>query len=132
MENASARRDVLVAGWTEPRGSRPFFGSLLLVERDPRGGLHYIGQVRSGFRDGDIGRIWSRLQALRTRRPAFLDPIIPQARWIKPGLEILVTSRGWTRVGTLRHPLFAGMREDRREASHTRVADKAARTTRHD
>ena len=132
MESGSARRNTLVAGWTEPRGSRPFFGSLVLAERDPRGGLRYIGQVRSGFSDGDIGTIWRRLQALRTRRPAFIEPTIAHVHWIKPGLEILVTARGWTRAGTLRHPAFAGIREDRREASHTRITDKAARATRHD
>ena len=132
MENASTRRDVFVAGWTEPRGSRPFFGSLLLAEHDSRGGLRYIGQLRSGFRDADIGKIWSRLQALRTRRPQFTPPSNVDAHWIKPGLEIVVSSRGLTRLGTLRHPTFVGMREDRREASHTRLTDKAALTTRHD
>jgi len=35
----------IVGGWTEPRGSRPFFGSLLLGLNDEQGELRYVGRV---------------------------------------------------------------------------------------
>ena len=78
MENASARRDVLVAGWTEPRGSRPFFGSLLLVERDPR--------------PDEIGHGTAELDALIVgivRDGRDLDLKDPQSR-LRPGDKLLV------------------------------------------
>ena len=39
----------IVGGWTEPRGSRPFFGSLLVGITDEQGELRYVGRVASGF-----------------------------------------------------------------------------------
>ena len=47
----------LVGGWTEPRGSRPFFGSLLLANPDDQDELRYVGRVASGFTDAQLGLV---------------------------------------------------------------------------
>jgi bifunctional non-homologous end joining protein LigD len=38
-------RFALVVGWTDPEGSRPFLGALLLAYYDTRGRLVYAGRV---------------------------------------------------------------------------------------
>ena len=58
----------IIGGWTEPRGSRPFFGSLLLGVPDEQGELRYVGRVSSGFMDAQLGLIWKQLRALLTPR----------------------------------------------------------------
>ena len=58
------RRQVcVIGGWTDPRGSRPFFGALLLGVYDEAGRLQYIGHSGAGFTDAELGRVWKRLRA---------------------------------------------------------------------
>ena len=49
-------------GWTDPEGSRPWLGALLLGYYDPDGRLIYAGRV--GY--VELGRLWRRLQPLST------------------------------------------------------------------
>ena len=58
------RQACVIGGWTEPRGSRPFFGALLLGVYDDSGRLQYIGHSGAGFTDAELGRVWKRLRAL--------------------------------------------------------------------
>jgi hypothetical protein len=43
------REEFVVIGWTDPEGSRPFIGALLLAYYDPDGRLIYAGRVGSGM-----------------------------------------------------------------------------------
>ena len=56
------RQACVIGGWTDPRGSRPFFGALLLGVYDDDGRLQYIGHSGAGFTDAELGRVWKRLQ----------------------------------------------------------------------
>src|SRR5690242_21860788 len=42
------RQEVVIAGFTAPRRTRPFFGALALAVRE-NGGWRYIGHVGTGF-----------------------------------------------------------------------------------
>jgi ATP-dependent DNA ligase len=53
-----------VVGWTDPEGSRPWLGALLLAYYDPDGRLVYAGRVGTGIDQTELGRLWRRLQAL--------------------------------------------------------------------
>jgi bifunctional non-homologous end joining protein LigD len=108
------RKTVVVGGWTEPRGSRPFFESLLLGVYDEHGHLEYVGQTRAGFTDADLGRAWKRLHALKARtNPFHAAPRTTRpAHWVKPSLVVDVRFTGWTTGGKLRHASFAGLRDD--------------------
>jgi bifunctional non-homologous end joining protein LigD len=102
---------TIVGGWTEPRGSRPFFGSLLVGVADEQGELRYVGRVASGFTDAQLGLIWKQLRALKTKSAPF--PVVPdtieRAHWVKPKLAVQVRFSGWTKVGRLRRPVFVGL-----------------------
>jgi bifunctional non-homologous end joining protein LigD len=125
----------VIGGWTDPRGSRPFFGALLLGVCDGRGELQYVGQTGAGFTDAQLGRVWKQLHALRTRTCPFtaVPHIAGRAHWVKPKLVVEVTSTGWTRSGTLRRPVFVGLKTDaKRERTHNEHLSIAADSTRPD
>jgi len=129
----------IVGGWTEPRGSRPFFGALLLGIPDDQGELRYVGRVASGFTDAQLGLVWKQLHTLKTKASPFavLPDTKDRARWVKPKLAVRVEFSGWTKDGRLRRPVFAGLeapegKHARRERARKERASIAADTTRRD
>ena len=56
----------MVVGWTDPEGSRPYIGALLLAYYDPDGWLVYAGRVGSGINQAELARLWRILQPLAT------------------------------------------------------------------
>ena len=133
----------VIGGWTEPRGSRPFFGSLLLGVTGDQGELRYVGRVASGFTDAQLGLVWKQLHAVKTKTSRFA--VVPdtkeRAHWVKPTLAVRVQFSGWTRDGRLRRPMFAGLeaptkatvgKHGKRERTHKEHTAVAADTTRRD
>jgi len=110
------RQACVVGGWTDPRGSRPFFGALLLGLYDDRGRLHYVGHTGAGFTDAELGRVWKRLHAIETKTSPFV--VTPQTNerphWVRPELVAEVKFTEWTADGRLRHPTYLGLRDDLR------------------
>jgi bifunctional non-homologous end joining protein LigD len=58
------REEFVVIGWTDPEGTRPFLGALLLGYYDPEGKLIYAGRVGTGIDTAELQRLWQRLQPL--------------------------------------------------------------------
>ncbi|MBI2187281.1 MAG: DNA ligase D [Acidobacteria bacterium] len=110
------RQACVVGGWTDPRGSRPFFGALLLGVYDERGRLQYVGHTGAGFTDAELGRVWKRLHALETKTSPFA--VTPRTNerphWTRPELVAEVKFTEWTADGRLRHPTYLGLRDDMR------------------
>ena len=113
----------VIGGWTEPRGSRPFFGALLLGVYEDRStrsarpgqtGLVYVGHSGAGFTDAELGRVWRKLQALKTRTCPFATTPRTNERphWVKPELVAEVKFTEWTADRKLRHPTYLGLRDD--------------------
>lgn len=105
--------DAVIAGYTQPRGSRKYFGSLILGRyRD--GKLQYIGHVGTGFNEKSLKEIHSQLKPLVTEdmpfdtKPATNMP----PTWVKPQLVAVVKYTQLTEDGSFRHPVFMGIRED--------------------
>lgn len=112
------RQEVVIGGFTDPQGSRSGFGALLIGIHDKRGGsLLYSGKVGTGFNDATLKEMHKRLKALEVKAPPFVNP--PRgyeakgAHWIRPELVAEVEFTEWTNDGTLRHPSFQGLREDK-------------------
>jgi bifunctional non-homologous end joining protein LigD len=112
------RQELVIGGYTDPEGSRSGFGALLLGVYEPDGTLRYSGKVGTGFNEETLRTLHKRLQALETKSPAFSNP--PRgyeakgAHWIKPELVAEIEFSEWTNDGTLRHPSFQGLREDKK------------------
>ena len=115
----------VIAGWTEPRGSRPFFGALLLGVHDEAGHLQYIGHTGAGFNDAELGRVWKKLQALKTKTCPFATPPRTNERphWVTPELVAEVKFTEWTADAKLRHPTYLGLRDDVKAASVRKEPD---------
>lgn len=110
-----ARQEAVIVGFTEPRRSRRHFGSLVLAVR--RGAQwQYIGHVGTGFDAAALRDIHARLLPLRTDRKPFRDRVKSEAQttWVKPRLVGEVKFSEWTRKGEMRHPVFVGLRDDKK------------------
>jgi len=108
------RQEVVIAGFTAPRRTRPYFGSLVLaVRRD--NGWRYIGHVGTGFTHATLRDLYQRLLPLRTGRSPFKERVKNEAAttWVKPQLVAEVKLTEWTSAGEMRHPAFLGLREDK-------------------
>jgi DNA ligase D-like protein (predicted ligase) len=62
------REEFVVVGWTDPEGSRPWLGALLLAYYDPDGRLVYAGRAGTGIKQAELERLWRHLQPLATSR----------------------------------------------------------------
>ncbi|HEX7005283.1 MAG TPA: DNA ligase D [Trueperaceae bacterium] len=106
--------ELLIGGYTDPGGSRNGFGALLLGAYDGDGKLVYAGKVGTGFSDRQLETLHERLEEIEEEKSPFEDP--PPKRgvhWVTPTLVAEVEFTEWTRDGSLRHPSFRGLREDR-------------------
>jgi bifunctional non-homologous end joining protein LigD len=112
------RQEFVVGGYTEPKGSRSHFGSLLLGFYNADKKLIYCGHVGTGFSSQTIKQVYDRLERLKQDRPPFASPIKDtlgrNVHWTSPRLVVEVEFSSWTDAGILRHPSFIGMREDKK------------------
>ena len=60
------REEFVVVGWTDPAGSRPHFGALLLGYYTEDGQLLYAGRAGTGFTDLELKRLSRVLRPLQT------------------------------------------------------------------
>jgi bifunctional non-homologous end joining protein LigD len=123
------RQACVIGGWTEPRGSRSFFGALLLGVYDDNGQLQYIGHSGAGFTDAELGRVWKRLRAIETNTSPFVTTPKTNERphWVQPKLVAEVKFTEWTADNKLRHPTYVGLRDDILLASVRREPDTVVR-----
>ena len=107
-------QEAVIAGFTEPKGSRRGFGALVLgvFENDE---LVYIGHTGGGFRTAVLKEIRGKLNPLiRKRCPFRVEPETnTKATWVKPELVCEVLFQGWTNEGMMRQPVFLRLREDK-------------------
>ncbi|MGE0065980.1 MAG: non-homologous end-joining DNA ligase [Solirubrobacterales bacterium] len=106
-------QELVIGGFTPPRGSRQHFGALLVGCYED-GELRYAGKVGTGFDQRTLAGLGARLEALEIPAPPFAGGELPrQARWVRPELVGQFAFSEWTRDGKLRHPSFLGLREDK-------------------
>jgi bifunctional non-homologous end joining protein LigD len=111
----TSRQEFVIGGYTDPAGSRTGFGALLLGV-PAEGGLRYVGKVGTGFDERTLAGLASQLRALSTDVPPFTQGLAraqKNAHWVRPELVAEVEFAEWTRDGGIRHPSFAGLREDK-------------------
>lgn len=109
------RQEFVVAGFTDPQGTRDAFGALLLGVHQDDGSLNYVGKVGSGFSDASLREIARQLKPLAQTTAPFIR--VPaehkRAHWVKPDLLVEVSFSEWTKDAHLRNPVFRGIRTDK-------------------
>ena len=111
----SKRQEVVIAGFTAPRRTRPFFGALTLALRDSDE-WRYIGHVGTGFSHETLKELHGKLIKLKASKSPFAKKVKDEAvtTWVKPQLVAEVKFTEWTSSGEMRHPVYLGLREDKR------------------
>jgi bifunctional non-homologous end joining protein LigD len=112
--------DCVVGGYTDPEGSRQYFGSLVLGLYDQKGRLIHVGQAGTGFDYKTLAAVSQSLRKIEGKRNPFYGEVdaLRRAHWVKPELVAEVKFSEWTHETPeggqkLRAPVFLGLREDK-------------------
>lgn len=108
------RQEAIIAGYTEPKGSRQSIGALILgiYKNDT---LRYIGHTGTGMDDKLLASLKKQLDKAEQKacpfesKPTTNGPVT----WVRPTLVCEVKFTEWTKSGHMRHPVFVGLREDK-------------------
>ncbi len=115
-------QEFVIGGYTDPEGSRPYFGSVLVGYYDGRR-LIFAAKVGTGFNTKLLKSLYDRFQKIRIDRCPFSN--LPErgglltasqmrfCKWVEPNLVCQVRFTEWTRDNHLRQPVFLGTREDK-------------------
>ena len=110
-------QEVVIVGYTEPRKSRKYFGSIVLAVRDKaRKRWVYAGRVGTGFDQAALKSLYETMQPLRTDKEPFDHKVKHEnaTTWLIPKLVGEVKFTEWTSDGEMRHPVFIGLRIDKK------------------
>ncbi|MGH2865143.1 MAG: DNA ligase D [Solirubrobacteraceae bacterium] len=121
------RQELVIGGWTEGKGSRSRrIGALHLGVYDgPE--LRYAGKLGTGFDAKELQRLATLLEPLARTASPFAGTQPPKgAHFVEPKLVCEVEFTEWTRAGTLRHPSYKGLREDKSAVEVVRERPVAA------
>ena len=111
----SNEQELIVIGWTEPRGSRSGLGALLVGYHED-GELRFGGKVGTGFNEQTLTKLSARLRRLERSTSPLRDTKGIAAKgvhWVRPSLVAQVGFAEWTPDGKLRHPRYLGLRDDK-------------------
>lgn len=122
----SNEQEFVIGGYTEPEGTRSFFGSVLVGYYDA-GRLIFAAKVGTGFNEQSLASLYKTFQKLSRPAPAFADintrrgsakhgltpALIRRCHWVEPTLVCECKFTEWTSDGHLRQPVFLGLREDK-------------------
>ncbi len=118
IKNVSSQ-ELVIGGWLPgKKGRAGRLGALLVghYEQGENGSpvLRFAGGVGTGFTDRELERLGKKLQARARKTSPFVGAQPPrEARFVRPDLVAEIEFREWTRDGSLRHPSYKGLREDK-------------------
>lgn len=120
------RQEVVIGGYTEPRGSRQYLGSLLVGVYDLKGNFIYSGHSGGGIPDQQRKQLRDRLAKLERATSPFESEPKPNApvHWVRPSVVCEMEFSEWTSEGYMRHPEFKGLREDKKPTEVHREKSK--------
>ncbi|WP_339407182.1 DNA ligase D [Pseudomonas helleri] len=118
-------QEFVVVGFTEPKGSRHYFGALLLGLHDKDSGeLRYAGKVGTGFDGETLLTVHKQLKPLEVKTPPVVNPPTgfeaKGVHWLKPQQLAQVSYAQLTEDGAVRHAVFQGLRHDKPVKNITR------------
>jgi bifunctional non-homologous end joining protein LigD len=108
-------QEAIIVGFTDPKGSRKYFGSLLLGVMK-KNKLVSIGNVGTGFTDKSLKELHVKLKPLIRKQSPLDVPIkeTPDITWVEPNLVCNINFTEITDEGSVRHPVFQGLRIDKK------------------
>ena len=109
------RSEVVIGGYTQPRGARSYFGSLVVGLYRGQD-LIYVAHSGGGFNEKTLAKLYKLMQPLKTSecpfkvKPKTNEPV----QWVNPKLVAELKFSEWTADGKMRQPIFLGLREDKK------------------
>lgn len=122
MKNVQST-EVVIAGYTAPKGGRTHFGSLVVASKMPAsngkaraGGWEYRGHVGTGFTSATLAALMKKMKPFETKQSPFTSkvPLNGKVTWLKPKLVADIGYSEVTRDRIFRHPVFLRLRDDKR------------------
>lgn len=110
----SKQQEMVIGGFTKPSGSRNGLGALLLgfYEGDD---FIYSGKVGTGFSDEILKELRVKLNKIERKTSPFKTPPKLQGiHWVSPQFVAQIKFSEWTDSGSLRHPVYLGLRTDKK------------------
>ncbi|SOD18925.1 DNA ligase D [Pedobacter xixiisoli] len=109
-------QEAIIVGYTKPAGERNYFGALVLAVQAAKGKLTYIGNCGTGFTEQSLKEIFTLLKSLVTKDKPLAEKVAQERNvtWVKPKVVCEVTFSEWTENQHLRHPVFKGIRDDKK------------------
>ena len=114
------RQECVIGGYTDPEGSRQYFGSLVLGLYNDRGQLIHVGQAGTGFDQKALKEMHGKLKPLQTKTNPFHGEIggLRKVHFVRPELVAEIKFSEWTHETAeggmkLRAPVFLGLRFDK-------------------
>ncbi len=120
-------QEAIIAGYTKNENTNKRFSALLMGVYDDNKELVFIGPVGTGYTMKMQDEILKKLKPHETtkcpfnevpdyNKPSRFRPDPPKAEvtWVKPVVVADVTYRALSSDGSLRHPSFKGIREDKK------------------
>jgi bifunctional non-homologous end joining protein LigD len=110
------RQEVVIGGFTEPRGSRQYLGALMVGVYDKDGNFIYTGHSGGGIPDNQRKLLRKQLEKIERKTSPFNIEPKPNApvHWVQPKYICEMSFTEWTTDGSMRHPQFEGMRPDKK------------------
>jgi DNA ligase D-like protein (predicted ligase) len=115
-----ASQELVVGGFTDPKGTRAGLGALLVgyfaSRPDSTGDFVFAGKVGTGFDTKLLLDLRERLNALEIPASPFTEAIgLPRVgvHWVRPQIVVHVAFIEWTVHGKLRHSRLLGVRLDK-------------------
>jgi bifunctional non-homologous end joining protein LigD len=106
--------EVVIAGFTAPRGGRSHFGSLVLASKKGKK-WEYRGHVGTGFSNDLLKSLMKQMKPLETDTSPFTEkvPVNDEVTWLKPKLVADIAYSEITRDRIFRHPVFLRLRDEK-------------------
>ncbi len=107
-------QELVIVGYTEPKGSRTDFGALL-VGYYADGKLIYAGKVGTGFSQETLHILGKKLRSREIKKCPLVQYAGPTkgVRWVKPELVGEFKFAQWTQASKLRVGRYQGLRTDK-------------------
>ena len=112
--------DCVIGGYTDPEGSREYFGAIVLGLYDDKKRLIHVGQAGTGFDHAKLRELSKLFKPLHTDKNPFHGPVdAKHVHWLTPELVAEIKFTEWTHESReggvkLRAPVFLRLRDDKK------------------